>query len=64
MEERMTETRAETRFDFSGCLVLVTGGTSGIGADIAGAVLFLSSAAGSWMTGQTIVVDGGYSVVG
>jgi NAD(P)-dependent dehydrogenase (short-subunit alcohol dehydrogenase family) len=44
--------------------VLVTGGTSGIGADIAGAVLFLSSAAGSWMTGQTIVVDGGYSVVG
>lgn len=33
-------------------------------ADVAGAVLFLSSAAASWMTGQTVVVDGGYSVVG
>jgi NAD(P)-dependent dehydrogenase (short-subunit alcohol dehydrogenase family) len=27
--------------------------------DIAGAAVFLASKAGSWMTGQTIVVDGG-----
>lgn len=32
--------------------------------DIAGACLFLSSAAAAWMTGQTVVVDGGYSTVG
>ncbi|QDX80814.1 short-chain dehydrogenase [Denitratisoma sp. DHT3] len=33
-------------------------------ADIAGAVLFLTSAAASFVTGQTLPVDGGYSVVG
>jgi NAD(P)-dependent dehydrogenase (short-subunit alcohol dehydrogenase family) len=27
--------------------------------DIAGAAVFLGSKAGSWMTGQTIVIDGG-----
>lgn len=32
--------------------------------DIAGAVLFLSSAAASWVTGQTLPVDGGYTIVG
>lgn len=32
--------------------------------DIAGAVLFLSSAAASFVTGQTLPVDGGYSVMG
>lgn len=32
--------------------------------DIAGAVLFLTSAAGRHITGQTLVVDGGYSIVG
>jgi 3-oxoacyl-[acyl-carrier protein] reductase len=33
-------------------------------ADVAGAVLFLTSAAASYITGQTLLVDGGYSVVG
>ncbi len=33
-------------------------------ADIAAAVLFLSSAASSFTTGQTLLVDGGYSIVG
>lgn len=32
--------------------------------DIAGAVLFLCSAAAGFVTGQTLPVDGGYSVVG
>jgi NAD(P)-dependent dehydrogenase (short-subunit alcohol dehydrogenase family) len=36
----------------------------GVPAEIAGPVLFLTSGAAGWLTGQTIVVDGGYSVVG
>jgi len=32
--------------------------------DVAGAVLFLTSQAGKHITGQTIVVDGGYSIFG
>jgi 3-oxoacyl-[acyl-carrier protein] reductase len=32
--------------------------------DVAGAVLFLTSAAASYITGQTVLVDGGYSIVG
>jgi len=32
--------------------------------DVAGAVLFLTSAAASYITGQTLLVDGGYSIVG
>lgn len=33
-------------------------------SDVAGAVLFLTSQAAGFITGQTLVVDGGYSVVG
>lgn len=36
----------------------------GTPADIAGAVLFLCSGAASFITGQTLPVDGGYSVMG
>lgn len=32
--------------------------------DVAGAILFLTSAAASFITGQTLPVDGGYSIVG
>jgi 3-oxoacyl-[acyl-carrier protein] reductase len=39
-------------------------GRPGKPADVAGAVLFLTSAAASYITGQTLLVDGGYSVVG
>ena len=31
-------------------------------ADIAGAVLFLTSPAASWITGQTLPVDGGFTI--
>jgi NAD(P)-dependent dehydrogenase (short-subunit alcohol dehydrogenase family) len=30
--------------------------------DIAGAAVFLASQAGSWITGQTIVIDGGVMI--
>jgi NAD(P)-dependent dehydrogenase (short-subunit alcohol dehydrogenase family) len=36
-------------------------GRLGTSEDVAGAVVFLASAASSWMTGQTIVVDGGWT---
>jgi 3-oxoacyl-[acyl-carrier protein] reductase len=39
-------------------------GRPGRPADVAGAVLFLTSAAASYITGQTLLVDGGYSIVG
>lgn len=32
--------------------------------DIAGAVLFLTSPSASWITGQTLAVDGGYTISG
>lgn len=32
--------------------------------DIAGAAVFLAAKAGGWMTGQTLVIDGGWSVLG
>ena len=35
---------------------------SGVPEDIAAAVLFLSSPAASWITGQTLPVDGGFTV--
>ncbi|APX90773.1 short-chain dehydrogenase [Brevirhabdus pacifica] len=31
--------------------------------DIAGAAVFLASPAGRWMTGQTLIIDGGWSVL-
>lgn len=36
----------------------------GVPRDIAGPVLFLTSAAASWITGQTLPVDGGFTVAG
>ncbi|MFU8763342.1 MAG: SDR family NAD(P)-dependent oxidoreductase [Haliea sp.] len=39
-------------------------GRHGTPADVAAAVLFLSSAQASWITGQTLPIDGGYTVAG
>lgn len=39
-------------------------GRIGLPEDIAGAVLFFTSPAASFITGQTLLIDGGYSVVG
>jgi NAD(P)-dependent dehydrogenase (short-subunit alcohol dehydrogenase family) len=39
-------------------------GRPGKPIDVAGAVLFLTSAGASYITGQTLLVDGGYSIVG
>ncbi len=39
-------------------------GRPGKPIDVAGAVLFLTSASASYITGQTLLVDGGYSIVG
>jgi 3-oxoacyl-[acyl-carrier protein] reductase len=39
-------------------------GRLGIPSDVAGAVAFLASADASWMTGQTLVLDGGVTLTG
>lgn len=39
-------------------------GRLGLPADVAGAVLFLTSGQASWITGQTLPIDGGYTVSG
>ena len=39
-------------------------GRTGTPEDVAGAVLFLSSAQASWITGQTLPIDGGFTVSG
>ncbi|WP_245647555.1 SDR family NAD(P)-dependent oxidoreductase [Novosphingobium lentum] len=45
-------------------LARVPMGRHGEGEDVAGAALFLSSSAASWITGQVLAVDGGFSIAG
>lgn len=45
-------------------LARVPVGRHGMPNDVAGVALFLSSAAASWITGQTLAVDGGFSISG
>lgn len=47
--------------DLKGQACAVTGG--GKPADLAGLVVLLCSSASSYITGQSIVVDGGYTAV-
>ena len=44
-------------------VVVVTGGSRGIGFDIAHPALFLCSAGADFITGQTLLVDGGASAI-
>lgn len=39
-------------------------GRHGTPEDIAGPILFLTSSAAAWITGQTLPIDGGYSITG
>jgi NAD(P)-dependent dehydrogenase (short-subunit alcohol dehydrogenase family) len=39
-------------------------GRLGVPADVAGAVAFLVSADASWITGQTLILDGGRTLLG
>lgn len=45
-------------------LARVPMGRHGFPEDVAGAALFLGSDAASWITGQTLPVDGGFSIAG
>jgi NAD(P)-dependent dehydrogenase (short-subunit alcohol dehydrogenase family) len=47
---------------YDAAVSVVPMGRPGIPADLAGAVVLLTSAAGAYVTGQTIVVDGGWMV--
>ena len=49
---------------YASALASQPSGRMGRPEDIAGAILFLASDAGRWITGQTITVDGGQSING
>jgi 3-oxoacyl-[acyl-carrier protein] reductase len=63
-ESRMTAQMLKIPSMMAPVLARTPLGRVGQPADVAGAVLFLTSAAASYITGQTILVDGGYSIVG
>lgn len=61
-ESRMTKPLFDNTQINAGMLTRVPMGRHGTPTDAAGATLFLCSAAASWITGQTLAVDGGYSI--
>lgn len=61
---RMTATTIANPEWSAPTLARTPAGRLGEPRDITGAVLFLSSDAASWITGQTLPVDGGYTVSG
>lgn len=63
-ESRMTAGMLGHEPSMSAVLARTPLGRVGTPADIAGSVLFLASDAASWITGQVITVDGGYTVFG
>lgn len=63
-ESRMTATTVSNP-EWSGpTLARTPAGRLGVPQDIAGPVLFLTSAAAGWVTGQTLASDGGYTIAG
>ncbi|MCB1630291.1 MAG: SDR family oxidoreductase [Pseudomonadales bacterium] len=63
-ESRMTASTFANPAWAEPTLARTPAGRLGVPQDIAGAVLFLTSAAAGWITGQTLAVDGGYTVSG
>jgi 3-oxoacyl-[acyl-carrier protein] reductase len=61
---KMTGMVFDTSELHDGMLARVPLGRHGEPADVAGAALFLSSDAASWITGQVLPIDGGYSISG
>lgn len=64
IETRMTSAMVSDKEMGAGTLARTPQGRFGDPLDVAGPVLFLTSAAAGFVTGQTLPVDGGYSVVG
>ena len=63
-ESRMMATTVSNP-EWSGpTLARTPAGRLGVPQDIAGPVLFLTSAAAGWVTGQTLASDGGYTIAG
>jgi 3-oxoacyl-[acyl-carrier protein] reductase len=63
-ESRMTAQMLKIPAMMAPVLARTPLGRVGQPSDVAGAVLFLTSGAASYITGQTMLVDGGYSIVG
>ena len=63
-ESRMTAATIANPDWTAPTLARTPAGRLGVPQDIAGPVLFLTSAAASWITGQTLPVDGGYTIAG
>lgn len=61
---RMTSATVENPAWSAPTLARTPAGRIGEPDDIAGPVLFLSSAASSWITGQVLAVDGGFTIAG
>lgn len=63
-ESRMTAATVSNPEWSAPTLARTPAGRLGVPHDIAGPVLFLTSAAAGWVTGQTLAVDGGFTVAG
>ena len=63
-ESRMTAGTLSNPQYYEPTLARTPLGRTGTPEDVAGAVLFLSSAQASWITGQTLPIDGGFTVSG
>ncbi|MEZ5568631.1 MAG: SDR family oxidoreductase [Halioglobus sp.] len=63
-ESRMTSAIIENPEWAAPTLARTPLGRHGVPADVAGAVLFLTSAQASWITGQCLPIDGGFTVAG
>jgi len=63
-ESRMTRAALDDRAINAAVLGRVPLGRHGTPKDVAGATLFLCSDAASWITGQTLIVDGGFAIAG